>query len=209
MDFKISFAITACNEHEELQELLAFVLEHKRGDDEVVVQCDLDNTTPEVQGTLKAFGEMVETVAYFPLNKDFATYKNNLKSLCQGDYVFQLDADELPSLELVENLHLLLEANPDVDLFGVPRINIVEGLEQEHLKKWKWELNEREWVNWPDYQSRLFKNTFNIKWINKVHEVISGHSSMAQLPPEEKFSILHHKNIEKQEAQNSFYSQIT
>ena len=183
--------------------------QHKRDDDEIVVQCDLDNTTREVKEVIKAFRDQLGTVSYFPLNKDFGTYKNNLKSLCQGDYIFQLDADELPSLELVAHLHLLLEANPDVDLFCVPRINTVEGLKREHLKKWKWELNEREWVNWPDYQSRVFKNTFNIKWVNKVHEAINGHSAMSHLPPEKKFAILHHKNIKKQVAQNNFYSQIT
>ena len=208
MDFTISYAVTACDEHEELKELLSFLCEHKREQDEVVVQCDLDNTTAAVKSVLKAFSDEIETLSYFALNKDFGAFKNNLKSLCRGDYIFQIDADELPALETVRNLYLIISANPGVDLFLVPRINTVEGITKEHVRKWDWHLSEDKWVNWPDYQPRILKNSFNIKWKNKVHETITGHSTAVQLPAEGRFSLRHHKAIAKQERQNAFYKGI-
>ena len=44
---KISYAITVCNEHKEIERLLTFLFEHKRQEDQVVVQMDI-NATPEV-----------------------------------------------------------------------------------------------------------------------------------------------------------------
>jgi hypothetical protein len=209
MNFKISYAITACNEHEELTELLSFLLENKRPEDEVVLQIDQSSYSQEIKQVADSFGDLIAKTEFFPLDNDFAKFKNNLKTHCTGDYIFQLDADELPGLEIVQNLHLILDANPEVDLFVVPRVNTVSGLTEEHISKWNWRVNEQNWVNWPDYQYRIFKNLFNIKWQNKVHEVIVGANTMSQLPAEEKFSILHHKKIDKQEKQNSFYETIS
>ena len=39
---KISYAITVCNEIEEIKKLIPFLLEHKRDEDEIVVQQDAD-----------------------------------------------------------------------------------------------------------------------------------------------------------------------
>ena len=164
MDFKISYAITACNEHAELIELLAFVAEYNRPLDEIVVQVDSDSVTDEVKDVLMRFDDVLDASISFPLNNHFADFKNNLKENCSGDYIFQLDADEVPSKEIVENLHLILGANPQVDLFLVPRVNTVEGYTEEHIKKWNWQINDEGWINWPDYQFRICKNTFNIKW---------------------------------------------
>ena len=54
MNFKISYAITACNEHKELNELLEFLLGHKRDEDEVVVQTDSDSSTKEVSKVISS-----------------------------------------------------------------------------------------------------------------------------------------------------------
>ena len=35
-----------------------------------------------------------------------------------------------------------------------------------------WNVNDKGWVNWPDYQWRIWKNKPKIKWKNKVHEVL-------------------------------------
>lgn len=209
MDFKISYAITACNEHDELTELLAFVAEHKRPLDEIVVQVDSDSVTNEVKDVLMRFDDVLDASISFPLDNHFANFKNNLKEHCSGDYIFQLDADEVPSREIIDNLHLILGANPEVDLFLVPRVNIIEGCTDEHIKKWNWQINDEGWINWPDYQFRICKNTFNIKWKNKVHEVITGHSTLAQLPSEKKFAIFHHKQIARQEKQNDYYDTLS
>ena len=76
-----------------------------------------------------------------------ASFKNNLKSHCSKDYIFQVDADEIPHEFLVEYLGQVLEENP-VDIVFVPRVNTVEGLTDTHIEKWGWKVNEKGWVNW-------------------------------------------------------------
>ena len=98
--------------------------------------------------------------------------------------------------------------NTDSDLFLVPRINTVEGLTQEHIDKWKWNVDDKGRVNWPDYQYRIYKNRFYIKWVNDVHEVINGAQVGIQLPAEDRFALTHKKTISKQEKQNEFYKTI-
>jgi glycosyltransferase involved in cell wall biosynthesis len=147
------------------------------------------------------------TVVDFPLNKDFASFKNNLKSHCSGDYIFQIDADEIPHQVLIGNLPNLLENNP-VDIIFVPRVNTVEGLTEQHIQKWGWKVNENGWVNWPDYQTRIYKNTPDVTWMNKVHESITGYNTFSNFPAEEHWSLYHHKQIQRQEKQNKFYETI-
>jgi glycosyltransferase involved in cell wall biosynthesis len=202
---KISYAIPVCNEHVELEELLSFLIEHIDESDEIVVQCDKGNTTPEVY---KVLYNLKQSYIEFPLKGDFASFKNNLKENCTGDWIFQIDADELPTHYLIRNLKELLRLNPTTEMFLVPRVNTVEGLTQEHINKWRWNVNEKGWVNWPDYQTRIIQNSPKIKWQNKVHEQIVGISTQGALPAEEEWSLYHHKHIDKQEHQNKFYDTL-
>jgi hypothetical protein len=137
---------------------------------------------------------------------DFASFKNNLKSNCIKEYIFQIDADEYLSDQLIENIHQILELNPDIELYAIPRINTVEGLIQEHIQKWGWYINENGWINYPDYQFRVFKNIPEIKWINKVHERLVGAKEITPLP--EGYDLIHPKTIEKQEKQNNYYDTL-
>ena len=171
---KISYAIPVCNEHIELEKLLSFLVKHIDENDEIVVQCDQGNTTPEVYKVLDLFKAPAGLkdplkIIEFPLNGHFSNFKNNLKEHCIGDWVFQIDADELPHESLITNLKELLKLNPTTEMFLVPRVNTVEGLTQEHINKWRWNINEKGWVNWPDYQTRIIQNGPKIKWQNKVH----------------------------------------
>jgi len=63
-------------------------------------------------------------------------------------------------------------------------------------------------INKWDYQSRIYKNSPEIKWIGKVHEVISGHKTIANLPSGDEWCLMHKKSIQKQEKQNNFYSTL-
>ena len=204
----ISYAIPVCNEHVELEKLLSFLIKHIDENDEIVVQCDQGNTTHEVDKVLGTWQGGPLKVIHFPLNGHFSNFKNNLKENCSGDWIFQIDADELPHEFLITNLKELLKLNPTTEMFLVPRVNTVEGLTQEHVNKWLWNVNEKGWVNWPDYQTRILQNTPKIKWGSKVHEVLLGHDTYAPLPQEEKWSIYHPKHILRQEAQNSFYDTL-
>ena len=204
---QISYAIPVCNEHAELEKLLSFLRSHIDEGDEIVVQCDEGNTTPEVLRVLDKCADRVKVIE-FPLKGHFSNFKNNLKEHCTGDWIFQIDADELPHESLITNLKSLLEINPTTEMFLVPRVNTVEDLTKEHINQWRWNVNEKGWVNWPDYQTRIIQNNHKIKWQNKVHEQIVGISTKGALPMEEEWALYHPKHILRQEAQNNFYDTL-
>jgi glycosyltransferase involved in cell wall biosynthesis len=201
---KISYAIPVCNEHEELMRLLSILITNKRDEDEIVVQCDQGNTTSEVYQVLDQFYGRINVIE-FSLKGNFSAFKNNLKQHCIGDWIFQIDADEYVTIEFLQNLHLILQDNPTTEVFLLPRINTVEGLTQEHINKWRWNVNEKGWVNFPDLQPRILQNTPKINWGNKVHEVLMGHSTWTTLPLEDDYCLYHPKHIERQERQNNLY----
>lgn len=208
---KITYAITVCTEIDELIRLLDVLKLNIKPQDTILVQYDSESTSKEVKDYLKTVDKMNDTlkVISFPLNKDFASFKNNLSNHCDGDFIFQCDADEYPDQVLLQNIHEIIESNDQVDLFIVPRSNTVEGLTDSHIQKWRWNVNEQNLVNWPDYQMRIYKRNNDIKWRNKVHEVVSGYKRMAYLPDDSTDWCLYHpKTIERQEVQNNFYNTI-
>jgi hypothetical protein len=207
---KISYAITVCNELVEIQRLLPFLIENKRKQDEIVVFYDSNNGSKAVEDYLRA--KSSETYApfrfiHYYFDGHFANMKNALTEACLGNYIFQIDADEMPSLYLMQYLPLLFESN-DVEVLRVPRINTVKGLTQEHIQKWGWVVDGKGRVNWPDLQWRIYKRVPHIKWKNKVHEVLDGYKTHAILPLEEHFALEHHKDIERQEKQNAYYETL-
>ena len=207
---KISYAITVCNEFLEIQRLIPFLLENKRTQDEIVILYDQKNGDPEVLSYLLKFNKLpnVQTWRGFEFDGHFANWKNLLTTYCAGDYIFQIDADEIPNETLLENLPLILEQNPDNEVYLVPRVNTVEGLTEEHIKKWRWNVNNKGWVNWPDYQWRIWKKKPEIKWKNKVHEVLEGFKTYAPLHDTELLALYHPKTIERQEKQNEYYDTL-
>ena len=207
---KISYAIPVCNEIVEITKLLNFLKTRINKEDEVIILFDSNNGSEAVEQYLRAKSVNPTFFQWYPYHFDghFANMKNHLKSLCTGDWIFQIDADELPHESLIINLKELLKLNPTTELFLVPRINTVEGLTQEHINKWRWNINEKDWVNWPDYQTRIIQNNPKIAWASKVHEVITGFSTKGLLPMEEEWCLYHPKNIKKQERQNTFYDSL-
>ena len=204
---KISYAITVCNEFEEIQKLIPFLLKNKREEDEIVIQQDSRGSVkglPDVK--VKEYCEGLSNVKYitFDLNNHFANFKNNLTDNCTGDYIFQIDADEIPTTYMLDMIPEVLKHN-DVDVLKVPRINTVEGLTQEHVDKWNWNVNNQGWVNFPDFQWRVYKNDNKIKWKNPVHEVLDGYQTISYLPTNEEWCLRHDKVIAKQEQQNKLY----
>ena len=191
--------------------LINFLQPRIKKDDEILIQYDEESVTQEVKDYLNVVSQLHTSnikVIGFPLNNDFASYKNNLKNHAKGIFIFQIDADEMPSEYIVENLSDFLLANKEVDLFFIPRINTVEGLTKQHISKWGWNVNEKGWVNFPDYQTRLYRRTSEIEWVNKVHERIVGYNTLSVLPAEEDYCLHHHKQIERQEKQNAYYDTI-
>jgi GT2 family glycosyltransferase len=207
----ITYAITVCNELDEITKLIDFLNNRIDSDDEILIQYDENSASDAVRQYLKIISQLHNTnikVIGFPLNNDFASYKNNLKTHANGMFIFQIDADEIPSEYLIENLKDILEYNKDVDLFFIPRVNTVEGLTKPHIKKWKWQVNDLGWVNFPDYQTRLYRRTSEIEWQGKVHERIIGYNTLSVLPAEEQYCLYHPKKIDRQEKQNAYYDTI-
>lgn len=210
---KISFCITACNEHVELESLLD-LLSAAELDYEFEIIVQLDSTyTKEVESVCGEFRVKNPDINYRivigRLRNDFASFKNNLFQYVTGDYLFQIDADELPSLDLLRALPDICKSN--VDVVAIPRINIVNGINESHIRKWRWNVNSKNWINFPDYQVRILRNVPEIRWKNKVHEVVTGYKTYAKLEGDEnwcEYYLYHEKTITKQETQNSLYDSI-
>jgi len=206
---KISYAITVCNELLEIQKLILFLLDHKRVQDEIVILYDQKNGDEEVAELLTSYNKLPNFQFYRGFfDNHFADWKNKLTEYCSGDYIFQIDADEVPNRLLIKNLPKIVESNPDNEVYLVPRVNTVTNLTENHIKQWGWRVDNKGWVNWPDYQWRIWKNKPEIKWKNKVHEVLEGHKTYAALPSMEDFAIYHPKDIKRQEKQNSYYNTL-
>ena len=204
--------ITACNEYEELKKLLILLRTNIDKNDCIGVLLDENNVTDEVDSLCNQFlvpDNESFRVIYSNLDNDFASFKNlgyHLFDDC--NWIFNIDADELPSSILIQNIKQIIDLNPETELIYVPRINTVEGLTQDHINKWRWQVNEEGWVNWQDYQGRIYKRSPMIEWKGKVHERIEGMKKYSHLPAKEEFAFHHPKTIERQERQNKFYERI-
>ena len=204
---KISYAITVCNELEEVKRLIEFLYVNKRQEDEICVLVDKPKASKELLFELYKY----ETTRWIILKEGefkghFADWKNQLMDICSGSYIFQIDADEIPNDNLIENLPAVLENNVDVIL--VPRINTVQGITPQHIQAWGWKQNDKGWIQWPDHQWRIYKNTPDIRWKNKVHEVLDGFKKYSALTEIEEYDLYHPKTIERQEQQNNLYSRL-
>jgi len=203
----ISYLVTCKNEGKQLQPLLDLLFLDSLNAECVI----LDDYSDDVE-TLN----ILDTVSKIPfyrvekhhLNKNYGEHKNYGKSLCRGKYIFQIDADEIPSETLLANLRDILNLNPEVELFWVSRINDFVGVNDEYARKWGWRLtdyNGKRIVNWPDPQTRIFKNLPEIRWEKRLHERVVGAKVISQLPFDYDLSLIHNKTMAKQEESNNRY----
>tara|TARA_Y100000593_G_C4287532_1_gene326353 strand:- start:1143 stop:1694 length:552 start_codon:yes stop_codon:yes gene_type:complete len=183
-------------------------MDNKDEKDEIVILDDYsDNpTTVEILDSMCSIYEIKFEQRH--LHKDYAGQKNHLTDMCSGDYIINIDADELPNKWLMKNIKSILKSNPTIDLYWVPRVNTVDGITREHINKWGWNVNEKGWINFPDYQGRIWRNRSNITWKKPVHEHLTGYKEHTYLPAEEEFCFYHPKDIGRQEKQNAFYEGI-
>ena len=207
---KISYGVTVHKEADELNRLLEILIHKTDIEDEIVICVDGEDDAVEfvLQSWTQQYGhEDMKVIKVYQrkLEGDFAAQKNSVIENSTGDYIFHLDADEYPHEILLQQLKQIIEMNDGVDLIWIPRVNTVEGMTQEHIQKWGWRVTENNWVNYPDYQARVFKNSKDIRWTRPLHEHITGCKTYAHLPPHEELSLYHPKTIQKQEEQNMFY----
>ena len=202
---KISYGITVNNEVDELERLLSKLLVSIDEEDEVVI-C-VDGNHEGVRDVIKLYSIDSRVIHYDrKLDGNFADQKNYVIEQSSGDYIFHIDADEYPHETLIEQLPEILTIN-DVDLVWIPRVNTIDGMTEQDVMKWGWRVSEQGWVNYPDYQSRVFRRDENIRWTRPLHEHIVGCKTYSHLPPHEELSLYHPKTIEKQTQQNVFYNQ--
>jgi len=206
----ISYTITVCDEYIELEKLLNYLRISLKDGDEIILQMDSEKATDTVKDISVHYQKQIPSmrIIEFPLNKDFASFKNNLKSYCKNEWIFNIDADEIPARFLIDNLHQILLSNEDLDVLIVPRWNVVDGITEEHIQRWRWSFDDFGRINWPDWQMRIYRNKEEIKWVNKVHEKIQGYERYAFLPEDKDYCLFHNKSISRQEKQNDFYNGI-
>ena len=204
---KISYGITVHNEADELNKLLPILIHKTDKEDEIVICDDYsdDETQFVIQSWTQQYGH-TKTIKVYQrkLDGNFSAQKNSVIENSSGDYIFHIDADEYPHETLLQQLKEIITMN-DVDLIWIPRVNTVEGMKEEHIQKCGWRVSENNWVNYPDYQARVFRNDEKIRWTRPLHEVITGCKTYSHLPPYEELSLYHPKTIQKQEQQNMFY----
>lgn len=209
----LSYLVTVHNEDRTLRNLLEQVIKFIEEGDEVVILDDFSDN-PETQKILGEFSKK-DNVRLFQhaLEKNYGAHKNYGAEQCKGEWIFQLDGDELPPETLLINIKSVIEANPDIELFLVPRINDFKGVTVEHAKRWGWRLSpcsacdNRPIVQWPDYQGRIYKNEpSRIKFTRRLHEQIEGYKKFANVPAEFDLALYHDKTIEVQEKTNIRYN---
>ena len=207
---KISYGITVHNEADELNKLLEILIHKTDKEDEIVICVDghddgvrfvLDSCTQQYSDI-----KMIK-VYQRKLDGNFSDQKNSVIENSTGDYIFHIDADEYPNEILLQQLKEIIEMNEGVDLIWIPRVNTIENMEQRHIDRWGWKVSEKGWVNYPDYQARVFRRDESIRWTRPLHEYIKGCKTYAHLPPHEELSLYHPKTIERQEKQNMFYNE--
>lgn len=251
----ISYLITVCNEHEELDTLLNQLSTSIQPDNEIVILFDSRKLTQEVYACISKWLKVFEAINIKRcvavgglMTDDFAAYKNFGNTHCTLPWIFQIDADErfmypnFPEV-LTETLTGLAE---DVDVLYISRVNTVFGITMEHLTKWGWKfitlgdlvsecpvdempdgyrdllqtanliLEENEQtvkykvpvINFPDYQSRVYRNKEGVRWEGKVHERVVSNNRSEYFGLSSLYSLLHIKDIKRQEQQNNYYSTL-
>ena len=206
----ISYLVTTKNTGFGLQFLLERLYKYGKNN-ECIILDDYSDDPDTLQILNNVSGNSFFKVYKHKLDRNYSEHKNYGKNFCQGEYIFQIDDDELPSETLLESLKELLDLNKDIDLFWIPRINDFKGVNQINAQQWGWKLTQYEdrlIVNWPDPQGRLFKNLSYIEWKRRLHEKIEGSKTHVHLPYEYEFALLHNKTIEKQVETNIKYNKL-
>lgn len=222
---KVSFAITVKDELEEFDTLIGYLAQNLVAvgyDYELAVLRDGDTVDPIAEKVLRAFAGMSTRPDFEPVKHtvsagifdgDFAAWKNRLAGLCRGEYILQIDADEIPPEGVLRHLETILKMNPGVDLFCFPRLNVVQGIGRADVETWGWTVSrvpgcEADVVQWPDYQGRLYRRSPGIKWTRPIHEYIDGARQISYFPQDSRFALLHSKTIDRQRKQNELYRQL-
>lgn len=210
----IDIAVTFANECDYLRDLIKHLRVIKLTSStpiDIYIQADSTKLNQCGRNAIATGTDIIKKVVEFPFEGDFAKFKNNLFEICEGDYIYQVDADEIPTTVQILYLTNMVIQDPNIDLIHIPRINIVNGITEEDIAKWGWritDLHGKKIINFPDYQGRFYKNTHNVRWGGKVHERIQGSYLTEHLPAVPEMSMIHIKGIDRQRKQNEMYEKL-
>lgn len=193
-------------------------------DNPKVFDAEKEHYDPVVANVMEYSNRGIDlSVAFFSLDGDFSQFRNAIHSqILRGSWVLHLDSDERVHPEFFESILAMLnrmEADPETygttDLVWFARENKVSGITKDYVNSLGWKLDSKGRVNYPDLQGRLYRLTDSISWVGKVHERIQGfrdysvlHDVQSDGELTNKFTILHHKTMERQLKQNSLYDSM-
>lgn len=194
---KLTYTIQVCNESRELYSLLNFLIKVIDEEDEINVVVDSLHKTDKVSKVIEHFKDKISV-----FERPFDTfYKNGSyhNSIATGDYIFGIDADEMPQESLIKMVKNIIKETK-ADIISVPRINIHPDITQDEAISFGFNVNEVGFINWPDYQSRIFKKCDNIHWTDELHTKLTGSDNRAFIKPIPSYALWHIKSMDKQKS---------
>ncbi len=205
---RISYAILSHNEGASLATLLAAIRRPSRAFAWEIVIVDDFSDDPLTREILAAEEYAGSKIIKHALGGDFGAQKNVLTEQCSCDYVFNLDADELPPTRLVAQADVYCRREPDVDVFELPRLNTVADATDADLLAWGKTRNALGHIDWPDWQQRLYRRTPSLRWQGRVHEKLVGYRKLLRFPAEPGFAIMHAKTRAQQATAHARYKTL-
>ena len=194
---KLTYTIQVCNESRELFSLLNLLTRIIDDEDEINVVADTNNVTEKVEKVLDHFKDRIN-VFKKPFD-GFGKNDNFHKEIANGEYIFGLDADEMPQETLVKNVKKIIEET-GAEIIAVPRINIHPGITEKEASDFGFNINDVGFINWPDYQMRIYKKCDHVYWTNELHTKLTGSDKIQGLKPVPSLALWHIKSMEKQKS---------
>lgn len=201
----LSYLITCHNETNSLEKLLSKLIKYRKDNHEIVLLDDYSDNPI----TIEIIQKYKESVVFrqHKLDRNYGTHKNYGIEQCTGKWIFQIDADELPTDILLENINEILESNDTNEAIWLPRLNYFIGVTSDDINAWGWNFYDG-MINFPDYQSRLYRNAPHIRYERRLHEKVEGYKSYVFIPPQKDIALIHEKTIEKQRETNINYNKL-
>lgn len=105
----------------------------KDSEDEINILVDSLHVTTNVRNVLEFHKDAI-VVNERDFDGDFSKHRNFHNFKCSGDYIFLIDADEMPQENLLKRVKEIINETKG-DVIMVPRINIHPGSTKEWLTK--------------------------------------------------------------------------
>lgn len=134
----ISYTVLTHNEDESLKKLLDQLHSIMKDEDEIIIVDDFSDN-PKTLEIFEDFTKRGQTrVLKRKLEGDFASQKNYADSMAKNDWIFNIDADEYLGDKLAKEHKELISLNNECELIQISRVNIVDGVTENHFRMWGW-----------------------------------------------------------------------